>query len=453
MTKTAKVGTKPTPTTDSTKLQNFLNTANDQLAENLEKCVTKNPDAVFPLNCLGYQLVNVTINYANGLGCPTDYVCAVIFSAVATSLGNKIDILSRNYHNYPALWSCLVGRAGAGKTVPVSRLFKPILLRDKLIADAALNSEEDSLPVQYVLSDCTAESRISYMQVNGGFCTLKSDELLTLLNNLGRYTGGTGDESALLSMFSEDTVKYTRKTGGSEKKKKSGQLIVIPRPTLSIVGGIQPGRLPQAFGPDRLASGLLDRFLFVYPDPKPPVKDLPPIPQEATEWWNAFLNWLMDLKGQITWRLSDEAQELYDQWRYEIDLRIFNDAEVVGQMLANLKIYALRLSGIIHLMQMTSLAGTFPDDAQLFSKSLADLAEEQITKDDMVKSIELARYFSFTGTRVRMALGLLDCRPDPRTVFRDLGRLYPKMNKAKVSEATGVNRSLISQWTRGLPAS
>lgn len=285
------------------------------------------------------------------------------------------------------------------------------------------------------------------MQVSGGFCTLKNDEILTLLNNFGRYTNGAGDETALLSIFSEDTIKYTRKTGGSEKRKKTkGQLIVISRPMLNVIGGIQPSRLIQAFGEDRLASGLLDRFLFVYPDPKPPVKDLPPIPKEVTEWWSAFLNWLMALKGQITWRLSDEAQELYDQWRYETDLRIFNDSEVIGQMLAKLKIYALRLSGIIHLMQMTSLAGTFPDEAQLFSKSLADLAEEQITK----KSIELARYFSFTGTRVRMALGLLDCKPDARTVFRDLGKLYPRMNKAKLAEAVGINRSLVSQWARGL---
>src|SRR5215218_4049698 len=70
--------------------------------------------------------------------------------------------------------------------------------------------------------------------------------------------GGKGaDRQFWLSVHTNQPVSVDRKS--------AEEPVIVPRPWVSVIGGIQPEVLPD-FGTER-GDGLIDRFIAVYPEP------------------------------------------------------------------------------------------------------------------------------------------------------------------------------------------
>src|SRR5205814_10380221 len=109
-------------------------------------------------------------------------------------------------------------------------------------------------------TDATTEA-LAPMLLNSKGLVLFEDELSGWVRSMDQYRGGGrgADRKHFLSMWSRTLIKVDRK--GTPKP------IIVPRPCLSVVGGIQPELLPDLADAAQRQDGFLDRLLWSFPDP------------------------------------------------------------------------------------------------------------------------------------------------------------------------------------------
>ena len=113
------------------------------------------------------------------------------------------------------------------------------------------------------VADITIEKAAELLANRPGGLLVYRDELSGWLASMGRYTGGNGADRAFwLETYNGDRFRCDRKNAGE---------IDIPHAAAAVLGGIQPDRVKDlALTSQR--DGLAARFLWVYPDPVPPIR-------------------------------------------------------------------------------------------------------------------------------------------------------------------------------------
>jgi hypothetical protein len=143
-----------------------------------------------------------------------------------------------------------------------------------------------------VLDDFTTESLPRILAGNPRGVAVVKDELAGLIHGLNQYKGGRGsDRQVLLALWAGADVVVDRKGGKVP--------VHVPAPFVAIVGGIQPAAL-EALRPRRgalaLDDGLLDRFLFSYPEPPPArAESWQEVAADAADDWRVVLERLLAL--------------------------------------------------------------------------------------------------------------------------------------------------------------
>ena len=122
------------------------------------------------------------------------------------------------------------------------------------------------------------------------------DELSGWARSMNQYKSKGADRQFWLAAWSSSPVAVDRK-GRSEP-------IYIPMPFITVVGGIQPAVLPELA--DRREDGLLDRFLFSYPEPHRSRLTDHEISDEATSEYTD----LYDRLAGLTMREGDHGEPL-----------------------------------------------------------------------------------------------------------------------------------------------
>ncbi len=87
--------------------------------------------------------------------------------------------------------------------------------------------------------------------------TLVVDEILALFNSVKRYNSKNNLIEDLLTAYSGQPLKIIRKS--------ESRPVLIKNPCINVIGSVQTNMLQEVFRAEFLANGLLDRFLFVYP--------------------------------------------------------------------------------------------------------------------------------------------------------------------------------------------
>jgi hypothetical protein len=113
-----------------------------------------------------------------------------------------------------------------------------------------------------VVTDSTVEELAMILHSNPRGVLLAPGEMAGWLGNMDRYGGNGGDRAFFLDSF--DAIPNTR----VDRRKNSGQPIVVPFRHISIIGEIQPDKMRSMLlsGDD---DGLSARFLYVWPDRLP----------------------------------------------------------------------------------------------------------------------------------------------------------------------------------------
>jgi hypothetical protein len=116
---------------------------------------------------------------------------------------------------------------------------------------------------QLIISDITVETIGERLQENPPGLLLYVDELDVLLGNMGRYNSGR-DLPHYITIHNGKLLKVDRKTHNVR--------IHVPRPSVVIIGGIQPFILRKRLeeNPDFLHSGFFARFLLAMPPGRTP---------------------------------------------------------------------------------------------------------------------------------------------------------------------------------------
>lgn len=335
-----------------------LNNASDQLKSDkmLGEDFLKNNH--LPIDTYGKPAKSLINEFSQAYKVNPDVIAAIILLIVGSAANRKITLRAWNYINRPCFWLAIVERSGSNKSEPMSRLMKPLaainkdLCREfnKAYADFAASGSKGTPPARQkiIISDSTPEIRYQLMVSNG--LVLVRDELNGFFKDIGRYSS-SGEVENLLSTWSGQGFPVDRVNAASFE---------VETPFLSIIGGIQPRVMAEAFGAKGFAeSGFIPRWLFVVPtDSRVPDsvseklidKDL------ENEWYSLTLSlWRMERRE---FRLSTEAKQAYQGYmKRTSDIMNAPDCDdAIRANYAKLRIYCLRFALVIHLLKFGAKA-------------------------------------------------------------------------------------------------
>jgi hypothetical protein len=367
------------------------------------------PNDLPPVQQFDYALlpsafVSFVSDVADRMQCPPDFPGVAIMVALAGVVGKKIGIRPKRHDDWvvvPNLWGAVIGRPGIMKTPAIRQpmnflhrleieaknefaaelgayevrlivveeqkkqrkeaIAKAIKAKkdpEKAAQSVVIETPKEPAPRRYIVNDSTVEKLGELLNKNPKGLTVFRDELAGLLEHLDRE-GQEGSRAFYIEAW-EGLGKFTY-------DRISRGTLEIESVTLSVFGGIQPGKL---FGYLREAlqggggdDGLMQRFqLAVYPDVNKAWRNVDRWPDtEAKQTaWAVFQ--AMDALDPSTigaetgddvpfLRFDQEAQRLFDDWRSVLEPRIRSGEEhpTIESHLAKYRSLVPSLALLIHL--------------------------------------------------------------------------------------------------------
>ena len=251
----------------------------------------------FPLPLLGDFWANWSVLGAKMASAPLDYVAVSLLTGVSTLIANaRWPLAGAGWKEPPILWAALVGSPSSGKSPALDGVLDVLRHAEEKMAGgyeedfrkseterAAANARREEwehavktaikagepppplpdnakCPEQIVrprlrVSDCTTEKLGSLAACHERGLLLVRDELSGWLGAFDKYGGGGADRAFAIEMYGGRSYVIDRV--------KNSEPLTIPRLSISVVGGIQPDKLPTLVkGPD---DGLISRFLWAWP--------------------------------------------------------------------------------------------------------------------------------------------------------------------------------------------
>jgi hypothetical protein len=239
----------------------------------------------FPISALPITVRQFVREAAASVGCPVDYLGLSTLAAVSAAIGDtRRIVIKKDWTEGAAIFGMIVGGPASKKTPAMNLALRPVRQRQMALKteyerqkeehEAALRDYEKARKdgpselrkpekptlVRTYADDTTVERLADILNENRRGLLIIKDELSGWLGSMNQYKqGGKGaDRQFWLSVHTNQPVSVDRKS--------TDEPVIVARPFVSIVGGIQPEVLPD-FGKDR-GDGLIDRFIPVYPKPR-----------------------------------------------------------------------------------------------------------------------------------------------------------------------------------------
>lgn len=326
---------------------------------------------------------------------PAEFIAVPILVLAGSVIGNAWEIeLKGGWREGPNLYAGIVGDPGAKKTPSLKLALRGIhLIQERLhgeyrrakasydeelaLWEKAPKKERGAPPEQprfshVWTSDSTTEA-LAEMLAGAKGIVLFRDELVGWVRSMDQYRSGKGaDRQHYLSMWSRSQIKIDRKSNPAP--------IIVDRPCLSVVGGIQPDILPDLVENAQRDDGFIDRLLFAYPDIGPDHWTDAGVDQAAQAAVERLFSDLYDLtgaempSGDVVPRvahLGGDARRLWGEW-YEENAREHRDETLPSSLKgtwAKMPSQLGRLALILHIAHAVD-AGARPG-AQIPEETLA----------------------------------------------------------------------------------
>ncbi len=246
-------------------------------------------DFAFPLEVLPPTLKRLVEEASAAIGCPPDFVAVPVLGTLGAAIGNSYALkINGDWAEGATLYTAIVGDPGAKKSPALKVATAPAWAKQAELRreyDEAMSVYHNAMrrweaekreasktakpapeppkkPVlkRTVINDTTVEALISRLEDNPRGLLSSNDELSGWVRQMDQYKSGKGsDRQFWLSTWSNSPTAQDRK--GSEEP------LMVHRPFVGIVGAIQPGILPEL--KNNRDDGLLERFLFAFPDSVP----------------------------------------------------------------------------------------------------------------------------------------------------------------------------------------
>lgn len=369
---------------------------------------------------------------------PPDFVGLVGLTLLGTALGaaRKVE-WNGEWREQASFYSCLVAPSGEGKTPAIRALMRPFYqYQDELFKDyrAELDAAPDDKakakvpkPKDLYLGDTTQASVGIALDRNRKGLLIQADEILGWVKRFGAHDS-SGDQQFFLEAWNGSPLKVNR---------VGRDLIWVGHPFLSVLGGIQPRRLPELAADGRTDDGFLQRFLYVYPAerPMPYLRKFPVDPALEASWASTVRRLLLglDVSKYRNVHLDPDADALFtDYYNHKIvdEIRSGLLPEHLVPYWAKLRSYALRIA----------LTLQYADYA---STPSLDESKVTVTAGTMLKATELCEYFK---AHTRRVTGDLTPNQEKRAI-----KALKALLSGPVSSGTVLARDIASSGHPGLP--
>jgi hypothetical protein len=340
-------------------------------------------DDAFPVSAFPepiQEIIRATNHY---LKFPNDFMGASMLFAASVAIGNthRVNVLD-NWSDNVTLYIGLVGRPGINKSHPLKTSLDPIFKKDisnhskykkdKADYDKAIKQGEEPPPIplqkKTLWSDFTQEVIVKGHYFNRRGLGVYSDEINSWIKNLTRYASG-GAIEFWLSNFSGVPIDNIRLNNFENP-------ILIPTPSISVCGGIQPGILKELKKDNKAENGFIDRFLWAFPtSTKKEVWSTEKIPPVFIERWNKIVNNLLSLplltndEGEIEPKVIDFntfAEDELRKWQAKNTEEINNTInDSLRGVYGKFDYFVCRFSLILELLNIASENQNKPDYSTL----------------------------------------------------------------------------------------
>jgi putative DNA primase/helicase len=377
------------------------------------------PDALPPVLPFDPDLLPVSLrgwvrDIAHRMQCPPDFPAVGAIVAASSLIGAKVVIRPKAQDDWqvtPNLWGLIVGRPGVMKSPALNESLKPLhklqahehqtwqvaheawavdvrltelqaddnakkarglATKDPAAARALLQPADAMLePVarRFIVNDTTVEKLGEILKANPWGTLAYRDEVYGLLTGLDRH-GQEGARAFYLQAYDGNASYTFDRIGRGEVR--------IPRVCLSMLGGIQPGRIAEyvrgAVAGGSADDGLLQRFgMTVWPDISPDFLHVDQRPdaaaKQAAEVVFERLANLMPANDAepAVWRFDVAAQALFVEWRmaFEQELKSGDLHPAMESHLSKYRKLIPALALIFALIDTPDSGGIVGEDALL----------------------------------------------------------------------------------------
>ena len=390
-----------TPTTPSTPIFGELPTA-----------------LAFPVDTLPVTTRRFVREAASAIGCPPELIAAPLLATLSAGIGaSRVVQLKPGWQESAALYMATVSPPGMKKTPAAKAAIAPAWrkqrnLRKEYIEERevyeaeyrqwevdkreAAKSEEPSPQSpdeptmgRTVVEDTTVEALAAILESNPRGVLNAKDELSGWARAMDQYKSGKGaDRQFWLSGWSNSPTSVDRRG--------RGEPLIIPMPFVSVVGAIQPSILPELT--DGREDGLLDRFLFAYPEPHCSRLTDDEMSTEAIAAYTNLYNKLvkLDMKEGENGKpvpevvpLSPDAWEVFKELSGELQDEMYAPGfpACLEGVWSKMEAYLARLSLILALCRVVEHGG-----------------EERVETRDVLMASVLVDYFKAHARRVHAGL-------------------------------------------------
>jgi Protein of unknown function (DUF3987)/RepB DNA-primase from phage plasmid/Primase C terminal 1 (PriCT-1) len=373
----------------------------------------------FPISALPITLRQFVREAAASVGCPIDYIGLSTLAAVSAAIGDtRRIVIKRDWTEGPAIFAMIVGGAASKKTPAMNLALRPVRERQmalkteyerqkeeykaelahyiQALKDDPGASEPEKPKLGRIYADDTTVERLAdILNENRRGLLIIKDELSGWLGAMNQYKqGGRGaDRQFWLSVHTNQPVSVDRKS--------LEEPVIVARPFVSIIGGIQPEVLPD-FGKDR-GDGLIDRFIPVYPKPGVGRWTDDEISDHVHEEYKATLGRLYKLRhanededpfpSRVPMTDEAKAQFVAEYNRLHEELEAPGFPQRLRPAWGKLEAYFARFALILAMGRI----------AELDDQGKTGVAEK-VTRDDMAGAAQLLAYFKNHVRRVYSGL-------------------------------------------------
>ncbi len=383
------------------------------------KPMTGLPPAVpFPGEVLTPTMKRIVEEAAASIGCPPDLVAVPMLATLGAAIGNSYMVrIKEDWSEGAALYTAVIADPGEKKTPAFNRATGPAwerqdslrrtyrdnyrryqaetreweVAKKQAIKDGKPIPEPPEEPVmsRTIVEDTTIEALVDVLGVNPRGVLCNRDELSGWVRSMDQYKGGKGsDRQNWLSMWSGSPMAVDRKGGKVPT--------IVIKPFVSVTGTIQPDVLPEL--KNGREDGLLDRFLFAYPEPVLDYYKEYSVNAQAKEDYQKLYDALyqQEMKrndnGDPVPKFIDFTEGAKKLWVKEVNL--LKD-EMKGERFPKyLKGPWSKLDGYMGRLSLIMALARVKEPGHMSDRSMA------VTEPDVRAAAELLRYFKAHARRV-----------------------------------------------------
>lgn len=348
--------------------------------------VNKNSNP-FPIKVFPKILQEVIFEASDKLQFNADFLGGGMLSAFSAAIGNLYQLkMQETWIAKANLYTVIVGRTGDSKSHAIDFCFRPIKAYDKkrfsdyeLELNEYKSSQEAINKPQLskkIVVDFTPEALVKVHKFNSQGITIYSDEILSWINNIGRYSN-SGELQTYLTLWSGKSITIDR---------VSSESILLDDPFINVIGSTQKTLLKELSKGDKSLNGFCERLLFVYPNNLKDIKwNDNKISSRIVDSYSKLVGSILD-KEFISPKLiefSVSARNTLIKWQNSLNRGCLFDYE--RQISVKLEEYVLRFCLILEVINAT----TKQEEVH------------QINKNTVLDAIQLYEYFYNTAITVK----------------------------------------------------